>query len=63
MKVQKFKERKLGKRGFECIFVCYVENMKVYKFMVIEFNEFYPVNIMIELRDVMFNEKILFYFF
>ena len=57
VKVPEPKRKKLGERGIECIFLGYAENSKAYRFLVIEPNDSYPVNKVIESRDVIFQEE------
>ncbi|GJV96128.1 hypothetical protein Tco_1547705 [Tanacetum coccineum] len=51
------KLKTLGKRGNECIFVGYAENSKAFRFFVIEPNESVLINLIIELRDAIFDEN------
>ncbi|GKD12844.1 zinc finger, CCHC-type containing protein, partial [Tanacetum coccineum] len=44
-------------RGIECIFVGYAEHFKAFRFYVIEPNEFVSINLIIELRDAIFDEN------
>ncbi|GKE01644.1 zinc finger, CCHC-type containing protein [Tanacetum coccineum] len=46
----------LGERGIECIFVGYAEQSKAFKFYVIEPNDSVAINLIIELRDAIFDE-------
>ena len=58
VKVPEPKRKKLGERGIECIFLGYAENSKAYRFLVIEPNDSYPINKVIESRDAIFQEYI-----
>ena len=40
----------------ECVFLGYAENSKAYRFLVIESNDSYSVNTVIESRDAIFQE-------
>ncbi|GJV79183.1 zinc finger, CCHC-type containing protein [Tanacetum coccineum] len=51
------KRKILGEKGIDCIFIGYAEHSKAYRFYVIEPNEFISVNLVIESRDAMFDEK------
>ncbi|GJY38041.1 hypothetical protein Tco_0424405 [Tanacetum coccineum] len=51
------KRKILGEKGIDCIFIGYVEHSKAYRFYVIEPNEYISVNLVIESRDAMFDEK------
>jgi hypothetical protein len=57
VKVPEPKRKKLGERGIECVFLGYAENSKAYRFMVIESNDSYPINMVIESRDAIFQEN------
>ena len=57
VKVPEPKRKKLGERGIECVFLGYAENSKAYRFMVIESNDSYPINTVIESRDAIFQES------
>ncbi|GAA0170959.1 hypothetical protein LIER_25108 [Lithospermum erythrorhizon] len=48
---------KLGEKEFECIFIGYASNSKAYRFKVIESNDHYSVNTIMESRDVVFDEN------
>ena len=56
MKVPEPKRNKLDERGIECVFLCYAVNSKTYRFLVIESNDSYFVNTIIESRDSIFQE-------
>ena len=56
VKVPEPKRKKLGERGIECVFLGYAENSKAYRFLVIESNDSYSVNTVIESRDAIFQE-------
>ena len=45
------------KRGVECILLKYAYNSKAYRFMVFESNDSILVNIIIEFKDVIFEEN------
>ena len=45
------KRKKLGERGFDCIFVGYAHHSHAYRFYVIESNDYISVNWIIESRD------------
>lgn len=47
----------MGERGIECIFVGYAEHSKTYRFYVIEPNESFSINSIIESRDALFDEN------
>ncbi|GJW24656.1 hypothetical protein Tco_0038467 [Tanacetum coccineum] len=51
------KQKTLGERGIECIFVRYVEHSNAFRFYVIEPNESVAVNSIIESRDAIFDEN------
>ncbi|GKA94596.1 zinc finger, CCHC-type containing protein [Tanacetum coccineum] len=51
------KLKTLGERGIECIFVGYVEHSKDFRFYVIEPNESVSINLIIKLRDAIFDEN------
>ncbi|GKB84664.1 zinc finger, CCHC-type containing protein, partial [Tanacetum coccineum] len=51
------KRKTLGEKGIDCIFVGYAEHSKAYRFYVIESNDFVSINIIIELRDAIFDEN------
>ncbi|GJZ80557.1 hypothetical protein Tco_0645551 [Tanacetum coccineum] len=51
------KLKTLGERGIECIFVGYAKHSKAFSFYVIEPNESISINLIIELRDVIFDEN------
>ncbi|GJV01694.1 zinc finger, CCHC-type containing protein [Tanacetum coccineum] len=53
------KLKTLGERGIKCIFVGYVDHSKDFRIYVIEPNESVLINSIIELRDAIFDEKIL----
>ncbi|GKA84291.1 zinc finger, CCHC-type containing protein [Tanacetum coccineum] len=50
------KLKTLGERGIECIFVGYAEQSKAFKFYVIEPNDSVAINLIIELKDAIFDE-------
>nr|GEV01330.1 hypothetical protein [Tanacetum cinerariifolium] len=51
------KRKTLGEKGIDCIFVGYAEHSKAYRFYVIEPNNSVSINIIIESRDVIFDEN------
>nr|GEY78740.1 zinc finger, CCHC-type [Tanacetum cinerariifolium] len=51
------KQKTLGKRGIECIFVGYAELSKAFRFYVIEPNDPVAINSIIESRDAIFDEN------
>ncbi|GJZ26443.1 zinc finger, CCHC-type containing protein [Tanacetum coccineum] len=51
------KQKTLGKKGIDCIFVGYVESSKAYRFYVIEPNDSVSINSIIESRDAIFDEN------
>ncbi|GKB07280.1 zinc finger, CCHC-type containing protein [Tanacetum coccineum] len=51
------KQKTLGERSIECIFVRYVEHSKAFRFFVIEPNESVSINSIIESMDDIFNEN------
>ena len=51
------KQKTLGERGIECIFVGYAGHSKAYRFYVIEPNESVSINSIIESRDALFDEN------
>ncbi|XP_073220042.1 uncharacterized protein [Cicer arietinum] len=51
VKVPEPKRKKLGERGIESVFMAYAENSKAYRFMVVESNDSYRINIVIESRE------------
>ncbi|GKC15438.1 zinc finger, CCHC-type containing protein [Tanacetum coccineum] len=51
------KQKTLGEKGIDCIFVGYVEHSKAYRFYVIEPNDSVSVNSIIESRDAIFDEN------
>nr|GEY12148.1 zinc finger, CCHC-type [Tanacetum cinerariifolium] len=51
------KQKTLGKKDIDCIFVEYVEHSNAYRFYVIEPNDSISINSVIESRDVIFNEN------
>nr|GEX29464.1 zinc finger, CCHC-type [Tanacetum cinerariifolium] len=51
------KQKKLGEKGIDCIFVGYVEHFKAYRFYIIEPNESVSINSIIKSRDAIFDEK------
>lgn len=57
VKVPEPKRKKLGERGIESVFLGYAENSKAYRFMVVESNDSYPINTVIESRDAIFQEN------
>nr|GEW35631.1 zinc finger, CCHC-type [Tanacetum cinerariifolium] len=52
------KIKTLGERGIECIFVGYAEHSKAFRFYVIEPNNSFLINSIIESMDAIFNENI-----
>ena len=50
------KRKKLGERGFDCIFVGYALHSHTYRFYVIEPNDYISINSIIESRDAIFDE-------
>ena len=50
------KRKKLGERGFNCIFVGYAHHSHAFRFYVIESNDYISVNSIIESRDAIFDE-------
>nr|GEY61398.1 zinc finger, CCHC-type [Tanacetum cinerariifolium] len=52
------KLKTLDKRGNECIFVGYVEHSKAFMFYVIEPNDSVSINLILESKDVIFDENI-----
>ncbi|GJR71192.1 hypothetical protein Tco_0083557 [Tanacetum coccineum] len=50
------KQKTLGERGIECIFVGYAEHSKAFRYYVIEPNESVLINSIIESRDAIFEE-------
>ena len=57
VRVPEPKRKNLGERGIECIFLGYAQHSKAYRFMVVEPNNYYSVNSIIESRDAIFDEK------
>ncbi|XP_073225656.1 uncharacterized protein [Cicer arietinum] len=57
VKVHEPKRKKLGEREIESVFMGYAENSKAYRFMVVEYNDSYPINTVIESRDAIFQEN------
>lgn len=57
VKVPEPKRKNLGERGIECIFIGYAKNSKAYTFLVIEPNDSYSVNTVLESRDAFFDEN------
>ena len=51
------KQKTLGERGIDCIFVGYAENSKAYRFYVIEPNDAHSVHAVIESREAIFDEN------
>ncbi|GJR73646.1 zinc finger, CCHC-type containing protein [Tanacetum coccineum] len=51
------KQKTLGERSIECIFVRYAEHSKAFRFFVIEPNESVSLNSIIESMDAIFNEN------
>nr|KAJ0214892.1 hypothetical protein LSAT_V11C300101360 [Lactuca sativa] len=51
------KQKTLGERGIDCIFIGYVEHSKAYRFYLLESNESVSVNTVIESRDAIFDEE------
>jgi len=56
VKVPEPKRKELGERGIECVFLGYAENSKAYRFLVIESNDSYSVDTVIESRDAICQE-------
>ncbi|GJU60648.1 zinc finger, CCHC-type containing protein, partial [Tanacetum coccineum] len=50
------KQKTLGERGIECIFVGYAEHSKAFRFYVIEPNDSVAISSIIESRDAIFDE-------
>nr|GEZ63522.1 zinc finger, CCHC-type [Tanacetum cinerariifolium] len=50
------KQKTLGERGIECIFIGYAEHFKAFRFYVIEPNDSVAINSIIKSRDVIFDE-------
>ena len=50
------KRKKLGERGFDCVFVGYAHLSHAYRFYVIESNDYISINSIIESRDAIFDE-------
>nr|GFC79886.1 zinc finger, CCHC-type [Tanacetum cinerariifolium] len=50
------KQKTLGERGIECIFIGYVEHFKAFRFYVIEPNDSVAINSITKTRDVIFDE-------
>nr|GEV37940.1 hypothetical protein [Tanacetum cinerariifolium] len=51
------KKKTLGEKGIDCIFVGYAEHSNAYRFYVIEPNNSVSINLIIELKDVVFDEN------
>ncbi|GJZ21312.1 zinc finger, CCHC-type containing protein [Tanacetum coccineum] len=51
------KQKTLGEKGIDCIFVRYAEHSKTYRFYVIEPNDSVSINSIIESRDAIFDEN------
>ncbi|GJT62680.1 zinc finger, CCHC-type containing protein [Tanacetum coccineum] len=51
------KQKTLGEKGIDCIFVGYVESSKAYRFYIIEPNDSVSINSIIESRDAIFDEN------
>ncbi|GJT42927.1 zinc finger, CCHC-type containing protein [Tanacetum coccineum] len=51
------KLKTLGERGIECIFVGYAEHSKAFRFYVIEPNDSVAINLIIKLKDAIFDEN------
>ncbi|GJX84057.1 zinc finger, CCHC-type containing protein [Tanacetum coccineum] len=51
------KQKTLGEKGIDCIFVGYVKHSKAYRFYVIEPNDSVSINSIIESRDAIFDEN------
>ncbi|GJZ08491.1 zinc finger, CCHC-type containing protein [Tanacetum coccineum] len=51
------KQKTLGEKGIDCIFVGYAEHSKAYRFYVIEPNDSVSINSIIESRDAIFDEN------
>ena len=50
------KRKKLGEKGLESIFVGYAKFSKIYRFYIIDSNDFIPVHTIIDSRNAIFNE-------
>ncbi|GKE06467.1 zinc finger, CCHC-type containing protein, partial [Tanacetum coccineum] len=57
IRLPNLKLKTLGERGIECIFVRYDEHSKAFRFFVIEPNESVLINLIIESKDVIFDEN------
>ncbi|GJX17344.1 zinc finger, CCHC-type containing protein [Tanacetum coccineum] len=51
------KRKTLGEKGIDCIFVGYAEHSKAYRFYVIKPNDSISINLIIESKDVIFDEN------
>nr|GEV65698.1 hypothetical protein [Tanacetum cinerariifolium] len=51
------KQKTLGEKGIDCIFVGYVEHSKAYRLYVIEPDDYVFINSIIESRDAIFDEN------
>nr|GEV92964.1 hypothetical protein [Tanacetum cinerariifolium] len=51
------KQKTLGEKGIDCIFVGYAEHSKAYRFYIIEPNDSVSINSIIESRDAIFDEN------
>nr|GEZ23153.1 zinc finger, CCHC-type [Tanacetum cinerariifolium] len=51
------KQKTLGEKGIDCIFVGYAEHSKAYRFYIIEPNDSVSINSIIESRDAIFEEN------
>ncbi|GJZ03638.1 zinc finger, CCHC-type containing protein [Tanacetum coccineum] len=51
------KLKTLGERGIECIFVGYAEHFNAFRFYVIEPNDSVAINLIIKLKDAIFDEN------
>nr|GEU54134.1 zinc finger, CCHC-type [Tanacetum cinerariifolium] len=51
------KQKTLGKKGIDCIFVGYAKHSKTYRFYIIEPNDYVSINSIIESRDAIFDEN------
>nr|GEW55719.1 hypothetical protein [Tanacetum cinerariifolium] len=57
VRLSDLKRKTLGEKYIDCIFVGYAEHSKAYRFYVIESNDFVSINLIIESRDAIFDEK------
>nr|GEX28046.1 hypothetical protein [Tanacetum cinerariifolium] len=51
------KQKTLGEKGIDCIFVGYAEHSKAYRFYIIEPNDSVSISLIIESRDAIFDEN------